>query len=649
MIEAQHIEDFIELVTQTDDECIADESSLCSLIPKCDSGFSISEFHRLRQSIHIGYLSGEISEKVDKVASTLLHAMNDEHYDCFTEKTSWSVAITSALKAGAKNQRNTMPSRTIKVAQAYKNLKSQGYDLSINSFGIHWPSNSLEEVSRTVDGLASLLGGSVIFKQISGNFDTNDNIFENIWLFGETSLGIEHDKNPSIPFGWLIALAVKHMHKKPMARKPDIAWRSLVSKATDIAATFDCERYSQFEGIDLQPDQIIHSIRDTLAWHSFFRVNQTHNLTLPAFKNAFRTQITDTSFDKFRTELNVLWNEFEILHRELQPAFCLKLNRVQARKNFPNLFKLSLGKCVNSKFIRPLDREERNDGQYVFLEGEKTDVWVRPLSMSSTAFLETVFRFMWDSLSKNIATKLSGNVLEYAVGDACKGKCPTITIGRNYKANGTDNEFDVACRNKDEILLLEAKGKSLTGLASSGNIHEFLNDISQSFFNTMEQLARHEFNIRTCTTPINANDDVGRELVIEKIVVSPLSFGPVSDKMFQTSLMRTFSRTELVDSTGKFRNKKLVSSFNKGRQRVFSSIKNALDHSEPDTDLHTFFLFSQWLDVSQVLYCLSRVDNAIDAFKPLRHLSFSSRDFWTEIAYAEKQLLTGPYWPPSNT
>lgn len=55
-----------------------------------------------------------------------------------------------------------------------------------------------------------------------------------------------------------------------------------------------------------------------------------------------------------------------------------------------------------------------------------------------------------------------------------------------------------------------------------------------------------------------------------------------------------------------------------------------------------------WLDVGQLLYALDRADTVRDALRPLKHMTFSSRDYWTEIAAADVSGLTKGKWRPPN-
>jgi hypothetical protein len=59
-----------------------------------------------------------------------------------------------------------------------------------------------------------------------------------------------------------------------------------------------------------------------------------------------------------------------------------------------------------------------------------------------------------------------------------------------------------------------------------------------------------------------------------------------------------------------------------------------------------YFIDVFWLDLGQALYVLDRANTVVDAFKPLQFVTFTTRDFWTELAFADAQGLTKARWRP---
>lgn len=614
--------------------------------PFSEGGMSRHEFWRLRQNIHIAFIAGEVSEKVDIAAGRVLQILGDGQYSQLSCEEAWLPIVAHASSFTERHQSDYLAKRTAKVADVYRKLKFERHDMRVTTFGIEWTDAGRNKMVRQIDQHAKRMGGQNILKQLCAIHQDHNQVFDGMWLCGERSLGVDQDKEPSVPYGWLLSLAAKYMHQKESARRPYVTWRDLVSKVTDFAATFDCERYGQFEQINLEPAQISEVIQKNLAWHSFFRADQTHSLAPPAIEKAIKACALEQQEVDFQRVAEPLWSEYQRLQKHLEPDKILEIGVNIARREFPHLYAASLGKAgeVNKKFLYPTDGEDRNDSRFMFFELSKKKLLVRPLPFSNNAIIETIIRLLWSRVSRKNAKKFVGNIYETAIQAGLQESSQSPLCAEVYYVGKQRNEFDVALRERDEIMLFEVKGKSLTEQATSGDIIKFLDDISGSFMSSIEQLARHEIHLRNGKTPLNRNEDVDETLIIDKISVSPLSFGPVSDKLFLAALTKALTRAELSVRSDEATANKIVKNFNETTKKAIGSISAAIEAGANDADFDKFFLFFQWLDIGQVLYCLERSRQVIDAFKPIRHMTFQSRDFWTEISYAERQGLTAKYW-----
>ena len=73
----------------------------------------------------------------------------------------------------------------------------------------------------------------------------------------------------------------------------------------------------------------------------------------------------------------------------------------------------------------------------------------------------------------------------------------------------------------------------------------FFRDYSDSFLAMLAQLIRHEIRLRQGQTPLTTIGEAVADLRPVKVAVSPLSYGPVSDKLLSSSILRS-----LVGATG---------------------------------------------------------------------------------------------------
>ena len=72
-------------------------------------------------------------------------------------------------------------------------------------------------------------------------------------------------------------------------------------------------------------------------------------------------------------------------------------------------------------------------------------------------------------------------------------------------------------------------------------------------------------------------------------------------------------------------------------------------HEDGETiDLFRYLIDLFWLDLGQLLYALHRGRSVVDGLSALRNLTFATRDFWTEAAFADRQGLTKRNWHPMS-
>jgi hypothetical protein len=175
----------------------------------------------------------------------------------------------------------------------------------------------------------------------------------------------------------------------------------------------------------------------------------------------------------------------------------------------------------------------------------------------------------------------------------------------------------------------------------------FYSDYADSYLAIVHQLVRHEDNLRQGLTPLTTTGEVCHDFRPLKVAVSPLSYGPVSDKMLASGLLRSFANIKLHPVSGDAAAKKMTDKFNEAVREIFSVVpKLAPKNKDGLINLFAYFLDVFWLDLGQALYVLDRANTVVDAFTPLQLVTFTTRDFWTELALAEAGGLTKARWRP---
>ncbi|MEX0695470.1 MAG: hypothetical protein WD075_13555, partial [Rhodospirillales bacterium] len=262
-----------------------------ALRPQTDGLFA-PEIRRLSRSVAIACILGDAS---DEAASAIqqVHAELDwsNRYADLGNAEAWKCAIRkSAERIDPLSDISDMSDRLGResyVGSACLRLKNKGYDVLIGAYGPHIGEDSRENICRKIDAHLAKIGGLNCLQQICRIFRESNRVHDGMWLFGDWVPGVHQVAEPAIPFGWLLSLSMRHLNKVCLAAQPELEWASAIELATDFAATIDCQRYSPYEQIDLQPSDFYPSLAQSLAWRELFALPQVPTLVIDALEGTF--------------------------------------------------------------------------------------------------------------------------------------------------------------------------------------------------------------------------------------------------------------------------------------------------------------------------------------------------------------------------
>ena len=222
--------------------------------------------------------------------------------------------------------------------------------------------------------------------------------------------------------------------------------------------------------------------------------------------------------------------------------------RAAVARDYPNLLKIGVGEIgkVNSAYTSPTAGGARNQSNFIFFARDKHNVLTLPSPFLREAFCQAAFTQIWAKLKPPRASEIVGRTFERVLERACKGKADHIFPRAEYKVGKEKFEIDVATRDGDRIVLFETKAKSLTNRARSGDMMAFYADYTNSYLAIVQQLVRHEYCLRQGLTPLTTTGEDCHNFRPLKVAVSPLTYGPVSDKMLASGLLRSFAESVQV-------------------------------------------------------------------------------------------------------
>jgi hypothetical protein len=349
-------------------------------------------------------------------------------------------------------------------------------------------------------------------------------------------------------------------------------------------------------------------------WRELFTLPQMPAIAFRKVLDALATTLT-------REDEEVLGFTINSLSRELLRLVESAANdrptihpRAGMERGLPLLWRLVGGAAsnVNAEYADPLSASKRTQDGTLIFACVRDRALVLPRSILATAACEFVFEFIWSKLGSR-AADVVGQTLENAIAKACEGKAATVLARLNYQADGRTYEFDVATRDEDRIVLLETKGKMLTRQSRSGDMFAFFRDYSDSFLRMLSQLIRHEINLRQGLTPLTDGNENVDTLRPVKVAVSPLSFGPVSDKMFASSIIRSLVGARFTLVVPDKANQRTIDAFNKRVEMILADMVLVAPKKDGLADLFPYLIDVFWLDFGQLLYVLDRA-NTVPGF-----------------------------------
>jgi hypothetical protein len=615
-------------------------------------GLFSEELWRLAQSLQIAAVIGD-ADPLEAIAANLI-ARQVREIRCadFDHSIPWQQAIAWALaqltEVAQGNPRQGFADRSQQVGQACRRLRDKGYQISITAYGVSVSEQSQRDIIARTDGLIADFGGVEAAMRICRLMYDSNLIYDGMWLLGDRVPSVFSANQPAVPIGWLFSTGLRHLGRRRRPQNRELLWAEILQLARDFVAALDCQRYSQFEEIDIHPANSWRVLRDSLLWREIFVLPQVPPQVLPSLREAFGVLITPDEEKLFDWRFDPAFDEIENLLSGSVSNTLTMHPRSEVAKKYPNLWKIGVGEVgeVNKHYDSPTSGGARNQSNFIFFAYDQDSVLTLPASFLREAFCQALFLQIWKKL-KGRASSIVGKIFERALQRACEGKVAQVHAGIQYRVGKRTFEIDVATREDDRVVLFETKAKSLTAPARSGDPMAFHVDYTDSYLSIVQQLVRHEAHLRQGLTPLTVPCEICHDFRPLKIAVSPLSYGPISDKMLASSLLRSFANVALQPVSGDAASKAVTDKFNKAVRQIYSNVqKLAPKKKNGNIDLFAYFLDVFWLDLGQALYVINRANTVVDAFRPLQFVTFTTRDFWTEVALADMQGLTSSRWRP---
>ena len=631
------------------------QSALC-LGEVTENLFYRSELSRLWRSLKIACAAGDAPEFADQILCGIIQQLTEEDrcYVPLTYSEEWLRAIRWAIFRAERSDVDCAlfsgNDRQSRVGMACQRLRKRGYRIHIGAYGPYLDTETQKTIADSINSLISQVGGINAAQQICAFVKRTNAMHDGMWLFGNRIGSYGNVSESALPIGWLFSIALRHIHRKESLSEHEVAWQTAVKLAVDFAACMDCQIYNPFDGLHLHATDFYPTLEESLKWRELFSLPQVPPSTLTTMRDAFSQVEWPDGTNDLRQNVDRLFGELDVLLGGLFDDQLTAIPKHAACNDFPLLWRHARGSlgAVNASYLGPFEANRRNHDRTVFFETCDDNILALPRAMTAASACEVIFRLIW-SIHRNKADQIVSKTIEKCVALACQAHHDSVSERVRYFADGKWLEIDLATRYDQDLVLFESKAKSLTSASRSGDMMAFIDDYTKSYLSLLRQHVRNERNLKRGLTSLTETFEDPNSLRIVKVLVSPLCYGPASDKVLADGLFRSiaFARLEAINQSAK--NVRIVDEFNQTIENIMSDLQHIAPRKYDQIDLFKYMLDVFWLDLGQLLYVLHRGFTVTQAVTALKNLTFATRDFWTEVALADCQQLTVRKWhPPSG-
>lgn len=228
-----------------------------AILSATEGAWQSGDVRRLAKVARIAAVMGDMADEVARATERLAMKARQDRFVDFGEADLWAAALRWAIDDLASNTwfgpAPGSTSRAHEVGAAAVRLREAGYPVAVGADGCRIAEGRRRELLQRIDGLVRQLGGVEVLLQLFRILEEQERFEDGMWLLGDVVPPVGQRKDPTIPYGWLFTLALKHVTPVAKLRKPEVAWDNLVKLSRDYAALVDVERYDNLQRIDVYP------------------------------------------------------------------------------------------------------------------------------------------------------------------------------------------------------------------------------------------------------------------------------------------------------------------------------------------------------------------------------------------------------------
>lgn len=598
--------------------------------------------------------------RYDAIPATILFGVNEQHFVSLSDSASWYKAIRAAfaLDAVLECRPDWEDQRDVIVTDTARRWLQRGYRVRLDGQQFVFEADEEVRAANAVDNMARQIGGQrLIFTALTGLRDQGHFVNGRFSIpRSATSISVPRISG-SLPYGYLLQLAVRHMRSTPSACSAKIC-ASFSEYITDLVALLDVEAYSHWVQFftdhallpryiqafilsdfclnlrQIRADDALYMLEHLFQWLPPETMREFHGWTLPEALKVARVCLKPGT----PWPVNVIFQAEDICHATKLPAQLVDRILVSFTHHTDQL---------NAKFAKPTDAKECNFYRKPFIWQPGKKVLLTAPSLSAVGFIEAVLDAA-RAIDMNADGK-TGLALESMLAESFRrqGIEPTA-VSQKYSPNKKQHfDCDLLIETADTILLFEVKKKSLTNISMSGSVLDTLIDLSLAMVKAQTQLLHHEFQL-TLEEGITFENEVqvqGHGRRVEKIAVTLLDWGTMQDRTVSDTILKHLAGTNISAVGVTDSQKQKLVECNKLLELV---MKRAQQLTSPTSEGPLPFIDCTFLGVPQILFMLEGARSAEEFLARLRtfkHTSVATFDMYRGMRYMQNAHATNQTTP----
>lgn len=532
------------------------------------------------------------------------------------------------------------------LALACLRLSRLGIVISDDNMSVKISDDSHALIQTEISQMASAVGGIKILELVFANLEPSYHQPFGRYLFGRrVSTGFTAIF-PVVPWGYLIALGVKHLTDKRQAESEQ-KFDQLVSLLRDLITVFEIQPYNLWSGLFLDAQRFLPHLQETVIYDNLVAIQQISGrhakLILNSLTKTFIAGKHESHGVRLKDALKVALAVIDLASaRQMSKVSLEKISRQAGLRK--DLVSSALSKILafpesssNRELNFPPSNERINSNfKPLFWHGDGYLLLPRPMTALATlnAVLNMISRP--NDVHDRKLDKSLGELLEDFIRAQLQASGVPVYTG-DIQSNARDKlgECDALIETPKGLFIFEVKKKGLTRKAMAGVDAQLLVDLGDSLMKSHAQAYKAEIHLRKTgrlTLKNKQNIEVTVELgdkEIEKASISLTDFGGFQSRSVLQEILAT-----AIDLEYKAADDKEDKRLEDWRKSV-KALRQYVIEEQPERA----FSNSSFLSVPQILTILERVESASDFFEEVtrgRWMVYGLQDFYSEYAQALK-------------